>query len=77
MRGRGEYPGLTNRFSRRWLLGAGLGGLTAALIRPGRSLAQDIRYFRIGTGETGGSLFILGGVMALLHWDGHFLKASS
>ncbi len=64
MRGRGEYPGLTNRFSRRWLLGAGLGGLTAALIRPARSLAQDIRYFRIGTGETGGSLFILGGVIA-------------
>ena len=26
--------------------------------------AQDIRYFRIGTGETGGSLFILGGVIA-------------
>lgn len=62
MRGHGAYPGLTNRFSRRWLLGAGLSALTAALIRP--SFAQDIRYFRIGTGETGGSLFILGGVIA-------------
>jgi TRAP transporter TAXI family solute receptor len=26
--------------------------------------AEDVRYFRIGTGETGGSLFILGGVIA-------------
>ena len=26
--------------------------------------AQDVQYFRIGTGETGGSLFILGGVIA-------------
>jgi uncharacterized protein len=62
LRGRGVHPGLTKRFSRRWLLGAGLGALLAAQIRPG--LAQDIRYFRIGTGETGGSLFILGGVIA-------------
>jgi len=29
-----------------------------------RSPAQDMRYFRIGTGETGGSLFALGGVIA-------------
>jgi TRAP transporter TAXI family solute receptor len=64
LRGRGQFPGLTNRLSRRWLLGAGLGALTAALIRPVRAPAQDIRYFRIGTGETGGSLFILGGVIA-------------
>jgi len=32
------------------------------LLRP--AAAQDVRYFRIGTGETGGSLFILGGVIA-------------
>ena len=32
------------------------------LLRP--AAAQDDRYFRIGTGETGGSLFILGGVIA-------------
>jgi TRAP transporter TAXI family solute receptor len=66
LRGRGEFPGLTNRFSRRWLLGAGLSAVAAALIRPiiRPSQAQDIRYFRIGTGETGGSLFILGGVIA-------------
>jgi uncharacterized protein len=62
LRGRGEHPGLTKRFSRRWLLGAGLGAFLAVQIRPGR--AQDIQYFRIGTGETGGSLFILGGVIA-------------
>ena len=64
MRGRGKFPGLTNRFSRRWLLGAGLSASAAVLIRPVRALAQDIQYFRIGTGETGGSLFILGGVIA-------------
>jgi hypothetical protein len=66
LRGRGEFPGLTNRFSRRWLLGAGLSAVAAALIPPRvrPALAQDIRYFRIGTGETGGSLFILGGVIA-------------
>jgi TRAP transporter TAXI family solute receptor len=46
------------------MFGAGLSALAAALTRPLRALAQDIRYFRIGTGETGGSLFILGGVIA-------------
>jgi len=38
--------------------------VAAVLNRPLPALAQDIRYFRIGTGETGGSLFILGGVIA-------------
>ncbi len=68
MRGRGADPELTGRFSRRWVIGAGSSALAAALISPLRGLAQDttpdIRYFRIGTGETGGSLFILGGVIA-------------
>jgi uncharacterized protein len=64
LRGRGEVPGLTKRFSRRWFLGAGSSVLAAALISPVQGLAQDVRYFRIGTGETGGSLFILGGVIA-------------
>ncbi len=64
MRGRGEFPGLTDRISRRRVLGVGLSVVAAALIPPVRALAQDIQYFRIGTGETGGSLFILGGVIA-------------
>lgn len=65
MRGRGGFPELTKRFSRRWLLGAGSSALAAALIFPiGTGRTQEIRYFRIGTGETGGSLFILGGVIA-------------
>jgi TRAP transporter TAXI family solute receptor len=64
LRGHGDYPGLRRRFSRRWLFGAGLSAVTAALMHPIRAFAQDIRYFRIGTGETGGSLFILGGVIA-------------
>jgi len=64
LRGRGELPGLTKRFSRRWILRAGISAFTAALILPVRGHAQDVRYFRIGTGESGGSLFILGGVIA-------------
>jgi TRAP transporter TAXI family solute receptor len=35
--------------------------------RPAR--AQDVRYFQIGTGETGGSLFVLGGVIAAVVSD--------
>jgi uncharacterized protein len=62
--GHGDLPELTKRFSRRWLIGAGLSALAAALSTPLRVRAQEIRYFRIGTGETGGSLFILGGVIA-------------
>ena len=42
---------------------------TLSLLSPRQFLlepaaAQDVQYFRIGTGETGGSLFILGGVIA-------------
>jgi TRAP transporter TAXI family solute receptor len=64
LRGHGEIPELTKRFSRRWIIRAGLSVFTAALIRPVGGLAQEVRYFRIGTGESGGSLFILGGVIA-------------
>ncbi|MEA2783522.1 MAG: uncharacterized protein QOK29_5066 [Rhodospirillaceae bacterium] len=64
MHERWNAPGLTNRFSRRWLLGAGLGAAAAVLLRPAAALAQDLRYFRIGTGETGGFFFVLGGIIA-------------
>jgi TRAP transporter TAXI family solute receptor len=43
---------------------ASAGALALGRLLPGRAAAQDVRYFRIGTGETGGSLFVLGGVIA-------------
>ena len=44
-------------------LAAGCGLL--ALAGPGRSaLAQDLRFFRIGTGTTGGTYFPIGGLIA-------------
>ncbi|HYW33746.1 MAG TPA: TAXI family TRAP transporter solute-binding subunit [Candidatus Bathyarchaeia archaeon] len=55
---------LACRFSRRRLLGAGLAALGVASVGSRSALAQEVRYFRIGTGETGGSLFVLGGVIA-------------
>ena len=49
--------------SRRRLL-AGLGAC-AGLVAPLRSaMAQDIRFFRIGTGTTGGTYFPIGGIIA-------------
>ncbi len=70
MRGRGSLPVLACRFSRRRLLGAaGLAVLGVARFLPRQALAQDVRYFRIGTGETGGSLFVLGGVIAAVVSD--------
>ena len=44
--------------------GAGLAALGVASVGSRSALAQEVRYFRIGTGETGGSLFVLGGVIA-------------
>jgi TRAP transporter TAXI family solute receptor len=42
-----------------------LGAIAAVALRPPQTaLAQDIRYFRIGTGETGGFFFLLGGIIA-------------
>ena len=64
MRGRRSLPVLACRFSRRRLLGAGLAAIGVASFGQRSALAQDVRYFRIGTGETGGSLFVLGGVIA-------------
>jgi uncharacterized protein len=63
LRARWQAPG--SRFSRRWLLGAGLSAVAALGLRPSNRVhAQDIRYFRIGTGETGGFFFLLGGIIA-------------
>ena len=64
MRGRQVLDGLTGRWSRRRLLRAGMALSTLPPLVSLRALAQDIQYFRIGTGESGGSLFILGGVIA-------------
>jgi TRAP transporter TAXI family solute receptor len=57
-------PVLARPLSRRRLLGAGalLAGAIGLRSRPAR--ADDVRYFQIGTGESGGSLFDLGGVIA-------------
>ncbi len=56
-------PGETRVFSNCWrsLVCAGL--LLAALIC-GPALAQQTRYFRIGTAATGGSFFEIGGILA-------------
>lgn len=48
---------------RRLLAGAAAAGVAAAL--PGRAAAQEaLRYFRIGTGTTGGTYFPIGGLIA-------------
>lgn len=69
MRGRQGVDELTGRWSRRRLVRAGMAFGALAPLLPGQllsrpALAQDMRYFRIGTGETGGSLFLLGGIIA-------------
>jgi uncharacterized protein len=69
LRGRQVLNGLTGRWSRRRFLRAGMALGALSPLFPGQLLtrpaaAQDMRYFRIGTGESGGSLFILGGVIA-------------
>lgn len=61
------FDGLAGRGTRRQLLRAASAALAFSPISrllTGTAVAQDIQYFRIGTGETGGSLFILGGVIA-------------
>lgn len=54
--------------TRRGLLGSALAGGTlaaAGLAAPWRGArAQDIRFFRIGTGTTGGTYFPIGGIIA-------------
>jgi len=55
-------------FGRRRLLGligaAGLAAGPAAGLGSGPAAAQDIRFFRIGTGTTGGTYYPIGGVIA-------------
>lgn len=44
---------------------AGLIGLAGSgLLLPGTTLAQDLRFFQIGTGTTGGTYFLIGGLLA-------------
>ena len=50
--------------SRRDLLTAGLLAGGSVLLPPGVSRAQDIVFFRIGTGSTGGTYFPIGGIIA-------------
>ena len=69
MRGRRSLSVLACRVSRRRLLGAGLATLGIANLVGRPTFAQDVRYFQIGTGETGGSLFVLGGVIAAVVSD--------
>ncbi len=64
MRGRHGFDGLTARWSRRRLLRVAVALAALPALPARRAEAQDVRYFRIGTGEIGGSLFILGGVIA-------------
>jgi uncharacterized protein len=45
-------------------LGAGLGLGSALLLNPASVQAQDMRYFQIGTGTTGGTYFQIGGLLA-------------
>jgi TRAP transporter TAXI family solute receptor len=48
------------QFARRMVLGLGLAGLVVA----GTASAQDIKFFRIGTGGTAGTYFPIGGLLA-------------
>ncbi|WP_084536960.1 TAXI family TRAP transporter solute-binding subunit [Azospirillum halopraeferens] len=49
---------------RRVLAGAAGLALLAALGRPGAAAAQELRFFRIATGTTGGTYFPIGGLIA-------------
>ena len=52
-------------WTRRRLLGAGAGfGAVAALGGAARAQDNNIRYFRIGTGATGGTYYPVGTVLA-------------
>lgn len=51
------------RIPRRRVL-AGGAGLVALAALPGGALAQGLRYFQIGTGTTGGTYFLIGGMLA-------------
>ncbi|WP_240002583.1 TAXI family TRAP transporter solute-binding subunit [Oleisolibacter albus] len=51
--------------TRRDLLRIGIGAaLALPLMRAPRVSAQPIRYFQIGTGTTGGTYFLIGGILA-------------
>ena len=43
---------------------AGLGLVASALLVGGAALAQDMKFFRIGTGGTAGTYFPIGGLIA-------------
>lgn len=51
---------------RRSFLTGALSGMAAGLVlaAPGGSRAQGLRYFQIGTGTTGGTYFLIGGLLA-------------
>lgn len=49
---------------RRRLFLAGATGLCAAGLFPVAAAGQDLRYFQIGTGTTGGTYFVIGGILA-------------
>ncbi len=51
------------QLSRRQVLAAGL-ALSATAALPRTAAAQALRYFQIGTGTTGGTYFLIGGILA-------------
>ena len=59
---RGVNEGVTRR--RALGMGAAFVSATTCLARPGIVLGQDITFFRIGTGTTGGVYFPIGGIIA-------------
>jgi hypothetical protein len=65
--GRPPSPG-RRRLVRAALAGAGLtalgGGALGVAAPPRPAAAQDLRFFRIGTGTTGGTYFPIGGIIA-------------
>lgn len=50
---------------RRRLLSVGLGAAVATMLpHPASAVSEQVRFFQIGTGTTGGTYFLIGGVLA-------------